>query len=218
MVLMSGVISVCLGIFLRIGRRISDTIKAWSDIPDWLFVCVGTACVFWAGYAAWKDKTQQLLVLQERLKSPELKLEIGNTWWGSRDGHLQFILSGLLSNPHGPDSGVTNWKLTLDVPDSTPMEGVLIPGRNDNLVFGDIIFIPSEYWPRRAADPIRSGGSCPGWIWFVFPRLTNEEFRKLGKTTITLSVDDIVSGKTHYATQIIDDTTKGINIPWNPSG
>lgn len=176
------------------------------------------AFLFAAFFVSWRDQFREAQALRERLRSPDLKLEFGMTWWGSRDGHLMFIASGLLSNPHGPDSGAVNWELSLLLPDSTVVHGTLIPRRNDNLVVagGDITFIPSEYWPTRTNEPIKAGASVPGWIWFVFPSLTEEQFRKLGHVTLTLSVDDVVSSQTHRAMQVIGDTSKGIDLPWNP--
>jgi hypothetical protein len=51
--LMSGVVSLVLGIGLRVGRRVSSKVRGWTDIPDWIFVIVGALCLFFAGYQAW---------------------------------------------------------------------------------------------------------------------------------------------------------------------
>jgi hypothetical protein len=67
---MSGVVGLMLGISLRVGRSFSETINHWSDVPDWLFICVGVFCLFWAGYAAWRTEHREL----EQLKSKELFL------------------------------------------------------------------------------------------------------------------------------------------------
>ena len=51
--LMSGLVGLLMAVSLRIGRQVSTNIRLWSDIPDWMFICVGAACLFWAGYLTW---------------------------------------------------------------------------------------------------------------------------------------------------------------------
>ena len=67
---MSGVVSLAIGIALRVGRSVSETMRQWSDTPDWLFICIGVLCLFWVGYAAWQTEHREL----ERLKSKEVFL------------------------------------------------------------------------------------------------------------------------------------------------
>lgn len=52
---MSGVISLLSGIGLRIGHRFKKFEKV-SELPDWVFICIGVACLYWAGYQAWTDE------------------------------------------------------------------------------------------------------------------------------------------------------------------
>lgn len=65
--LMSGIVGLLIGIGLRIGRRTSETIKKWNDIPDWLFICVGIILLFYAGYKAWDDQKKQVDDLKNKL-------------------------------------------------------------------------------------------------------------------------------------------------------
>jgi len=79
---MSGIFSVLISIGMRIGRRISKTVKTWSDIPDRLFVIIGAICLFLAGYFTWQDQQRKVKELQSSLvfaqeqNNPKLSAEI----------------------------------------------------------------------------------------------------------------------------------------------
>jgi hypothetical protein len=65
--LMTGVVGLIVAFCLRIGRNISDKLKYWSDIPDWIFITVGIICLFWAGYATWKDQNKKVTALEKQI-------------------------------------------------------------------------------------------------------------------------------------------------------
>lgn len=180
---------------------------------------IGGACIFWGFYAAWLDQYQARKALEARLQSPDLQLQIGDTFWGDRAGYLVFVVAGVVSNRYGPDSGVMNWEMNLELPSPShsQIRGTVIPSPKDALApkGAEVTFSPSDYLPTRTLEPIRSGAAVPGWIWCVFP-LPSEDFRKFGSSVLVISFDDIVSGKTHYAKQPINDTNKGVYLPWNP--
>ena len=188
------------------------------------FFVVGTAVLavvflFIASFLAWRDKATQLAALQEKLSTPDLQFQFGNTFWGDRDGYLMFLVNGVVTNQHGPDSGAMNWqmKLELPYPSNSQIQGTIIPSPKGELApkGAEVTFSPSEYWPTKTLEPIRSGAGVPGWIWCVFP-LPSGDFKKFGSSALIVSFDDIVSGKTHYARQPINDTSKGMYLPWNP--
>jgi hypothetical protein len=130
-----------------------------------------------------------------------------------------FVVAGVVSNPHGPDSGVMNWQMNLELPypSHNQIRGTVIPSPKDALApkGAEVTFSPSDYLLTKTLEPIRSGAAVSGWIWCVFP-LPSEDFRKFGSSALVISFDDIVSGKTHYARQLINDTSKGVYLPWNP--
>ena len=120
--LMSGIIGLLIGLGLRIGRRTSETIKGWSDIPDWIFICIGLVGLFWAGYAAWQDKNQALIALEQKLQTPKFGGRLGAVFRGTRGSRGKdkplVIVGGTITNPLGPASGVIDWKMGIKFPDS----------------------------------------------------------------------------------------------------
>ena len=100
--LMSGIVSLLIGIGLRIGRHVSG--KNLFDIPDWILFCIGIVCLFFAGYKTWNDKDIALIALQEKLKAPEFVGEILQVTEGNINGLPVIAASGRISNPFGPPS------------------------------------------------------------------------------------------------------------------
>lgn len=214
--LMSGLVGLLMGIFLRIGRRMSATIKKWIDIPDWVFICIGLICLFWAGYAAWQDKNLELITLQGRLKSPEFSGHLSTISSGSVNGCPIIVVDGVLTNPVGPPSAAINWKMIVEFPN-----GQTIIGETPFLSLNDIqsrirggkvslVWKVADYWPTKGASPTPTGGSLYGWFWSIFIGLDlNEAYDK--KASIVIEFEDVIANKKHQLRRPFGP--KGIHLP-----
>ena len=188
---MSGVVGLLIGIGLRIGRRVSGTVKRWSDVPDWLFIIIGAVCLFWAGYAAWKDKNDALITLQQHLKSPELGGTLGMLSSGSMDKQPLVSVGGVITNPLGPPTALLGWGMSIEFADRI-IDGIVplthqedtkfpVPSGRQNLVLS-----AKDYWPEKSQQPIPAGGVLEGWIWAVFPGLDIDElYEKNARVIVT---------------------------------
>jgi hypothetical protein len=197
---MSGVIAVLITISLRVGRRISETIKKWSDVPDWIFILIGIGCIFWAGFAAWQDKNLDLIALKEKLKAPEFDGKINVTLIGKMNGHPLVVVGGLIWNSVGSQSGAIDWKMTIEFPDGKKIKGEtpFITGKDQTVSLEDYDFIfPTErYWPEISTHPIVGGAVLQGWFWSSFPGLDiNEAVSK--KASVAIEFTDVVAQKKH---------------------
>ena len=207
--LMSGGLALVIGIALRISKRFWATAKSWSDIPDWLFIIVGVGCLFWAGYAAWKDKNVALLELQKRLSVPQFEGEIRvftTTFSGTnREDTLITAAEVMIRNPLGPASAVYDWTMTVEFPDSTVITGRPIIAPQKTLTLGtipgpgykEILLDASQFWPRLGSQPIPPGGAPTGWFAAVFPSISDQEL-KSKKGILVLTFKDAVANKSHF--------------------
>ena len=205
--LMSGLAGLLVVMGLRVGRRISPDMRLWPDIPDWLFVGVGIACLLWAGYATWKDTHRALMHLQERLKSPEFSGEL-DLWsvcpTGSRGQDTFIIVTGYIVNQFGPPSAVLSWSITLVFANSKVMQGVvpLWNHKDIHLVSAstpkkELILDASKYWPAITSElPIPAGGAKTGWFWAAFRDITTDVIFK-EEPSIVITFADVVSKKAH---------------------
>ena len=212
---MTGLVGLLIGIGLRAGKQVSNDMKSWSDIPDWLFICVGLICLFWAGYATWNDKNQALIALQERLKAPELGGNFDIATGFSEKGHRFIFVNGLITNPLGPPTAITNWEMNVEYPDGhivkgeapiTSGEDLKIPLVGQN---GSFLLLAKNYWPDKSVNPIPAGGSVDGWFWSTFDNLDIDDAYKK-KASVILQFNDIVSNKKHRLSRPLE---KGIHLP-----
>jgi hypothetical protein len=211
--------------FLLAAADAAGGIVMWgtkANLPGWqrtviiFLLCgaVGVLCVQAFRYVDMKRGSKEGAKGQ-----PDLKFEFSNTFWGERDGRLMFIVAGTVLNPHGPDTGLANWQISLElpVPSHSTIRAIILPRTTDitRPLGANVSFIPSEYLPEKTIEPVRSGAGISGWIWCEFA-LSEDDFRKWGSTVLTVSFDDIVSGKSHQSKQIISDTRKGVDLIWKP--
>ena len=198
---MSGVVSLLLGLVLRLKRRINPQ-KILTEIPDWVFISIGLLCLFVAGFQAWNDKNTALISLQERLKSPELIGELSALMDGSFNGVPIIVVGGTIRNPLGPPSGVVGWKMNLEFPDGRKISGesMLLTGKDYVVPLtrfkGKTITLKNnKYWPAVCEQPIPAGGSESGWFLSTFNGLNLEEAR-INNALVVLEVHDAVANKT----------------------
>lgn len=67
--LMSGIVSLFIGISLRVVHDLGR-LPSVSEVPDWVLMTFGVACLFWAEFRVWKDTHHELL----RLRNDHSKL------------------------------------------------------------------------------------------------------------------------------------------------
>ena len=216
-VALMGMSSLLIGLGLRIGRRVSRTFKGWSEIPGWMLICAGLVGVFWAGYAAWQEKNQALIALEQKLKTPEFGGELSTVMTGSRGrGKSLVVVAGAITNPLGPPSGAVGWNMGIQLPDSRIIWGEAPPtGGKDITVHvehnGLTVTLPIEnYWPTKTLQPIPAGGAADGWFWSTFGNLDLDE-AYVKRATVIVEFKDVIANKTHSLT--IDLAEKGIHVP-----
>jgi len=201
--LMSGVAGLLVGIGLRVGKNFSTAMALWSDIPDWLFICIGTTCLFFAGYAAWRDERRALVALRNRLKTPELRCELQMLSIAPSGNNKQdsiIAVSGAVTNPLGPPSAACGWSMKLEFPDGTELlsQCPLLPSESvrftDNQGNG-IMLETKKFWPDIGMQPIPSGGIIGGWFWGIFKGITNEQAQR---SVVVITFSDAVTGTPHY--------------------
>ena len=75
-----------------------------------------------ASFMVWKDKNNQLIVLQSKLKAPQFGGELHDIHAITNDyikDSVTIIVGGEITNPFGPPSAITNWQMTIKLPDGT---------------------------------------------------------------------------------------------------
>jgi hypothetical protein len=205
---MSGIASVIVAMWLQIKGK-----PVLSSLTFWIVACV---CLFIAFFQAWLDEHKELISLQNRLTSPDLSGEITTLWWGKRNDKFCLFISGQISNPTGPPSAITNWKMSITVDGSEFIGMAPLPsGQDEHINLGEnreIILPYLNYWPLKTSQPIPAGGISDGWILSTFNGITEADIHKLG-AIVTLSFSDVVTRKTHHLQQAIKPGVRGITIP-----
>ena len=115
--LMSGVISLAIGIFLRVGHRLGK-LSHFSDATDLCFVAIGLICLFIAGYRTWLDEHRALLT-ERQFNEPKLSATIQSTAIGQPYGQpdeTSIVLVIDVMNA-GADSIADHWNLAVKIGD-----------------------------------------------------------------------------------------------------
>jgi hypothetical protein len=154
-----------------------------------------------ASFMAWDDAHNELVAIQERLKSPAFSMEFQGTWEAKfSDGTPYVLETATLSNRQGAASGVTKWAMAIAMPNGSvrgeapavPYEGIAVPLN----VKGTALHVPSNYYfPRTTTHPIQPGEAVDGWFWSVFPGITRADLDT--EPELTVSFVDVVTEKPH---------------------
>ncbi len=214
---MSGIVGLLIGIGLRIGRRISDTINQWSDVPDWIFICIGLIFLFFAGYAAWNDKNNALLALQKRLATPQLGGRLNSVAYGDMNGEPLIVVGGIFTNPLGPPTAIVRWTIRIEFPNGEIIEGKipLLPKDEINKIIGQTQFMLSlkhdSSWMAKGETPIPIGGTLSGWLWGIFCNLDfNDAFNN--QALIVVEAEDAVAGAKHTLKMLLGRENHGLGL------
>jgi len=58
----------------------------------------------------------------ERPKTPGFEGSLGGVWTGVRNSQFMVTVGGMISNPHGPDSGLKEWAMNIELPNGIHSE------------------------------------------------------------------------------------------------
>lgn len=165
-------------------------------------------CFFFgmASFMAWRDQHDALLSLQHRLRTPTISGEVTGIMsalheFGSRKIHVIFT-SLTIENPHGPPTGLINWKMGIKGPEGRTVWGNAMPLSEKNQYgpigrgLPEIAFQNARYMPDQTLKPVGAGEAVGGWFWSVFSGSEVEGAYK-GRHKLVIEFSDAVSGKTH---------------------
>jgi hypothetical protein len=172
--------------------------KKWSVlIIVFIFILI-------ASFMGWRDEHHALMALQDRLKSPEFAGGIGEVSCGKTDKGVNIcFISGAITNPVGPQSGVMDWKVSLNFQEDRIIDGEIPLTTGEDMIgtfkkgTGGMKYLANDYWPKKGTQPIPSGGACVGWIMASFGKFDWYEALENKKATLVLEFNDIVANKKH---------------------
>lgn len=175
---MSGIVSIAIGLWLRV-RRWRKNIEG-ADITNKAFLGVGFCCVLFAGYQTWEDQRKKVVQLSAELDAltiPKISGEIGSIIEGGKlPSPIVFTIAATLHNQGAP-SILDHWRGELKFPDGKFISGYEIPPPDPGGVY--ILYFGKDKttWRTLAeqdhltgamSHPIVQGGGLSGWIQFLF--------------------------------------------------
>jgi hypothetical protein len=211
--LMSGVVGLLIGISLRVGRKISQTISSWSDIPDWAFIGIGAIALFWASYAAWCDQFKEVSRLKTELESardagkPKLGVQImqvsSGPAGGTAIGNVIFLIVSVSNS--GADSIAGGYRLRVDRPDGShasikPLlmrDGFTCTAKDGTT----IKYVEADAIYEKTSVPIKSGDKKSGPL--IYFQAKNEPL-PVGGDKLTVTVLDFL-GKEYSGEMILTE-------------
>jgi hypothetical protein len=204
------------------GGLIVALLWLWATIkqralPRQIGIALAIIFLFFAVFNAWRAKDQQLRALKESLRSPVLEggyEGLGVITATSPEG-MVVIVNGVITNPHGPPTGIVNWKMFIKSQGRNhlvsgagfPIGGkdIVIPlGPNDRTITLPIV----NYWPRKTTQPIPAGGASEGWYIAIFKDTIQGDLHK-NNATVVLEFADVASGNLHHLEGTINGTAPG---------
>lgn len=220
-----------------IGEAIGVKLWGWKEmIQNWKRATGIGFAALGIGYAllffwlivdnVYQDHIKLEAQVRQSESGPEFKLDIQNGVTAilgepnNRNVSL-VIVSGAVINVHGPETGTTNWQMWIDHLDNGAVLHARmvpnLPSRTDLRVMypawnGQLAIEPSEFWPEKTSEPIRPGQISMGWIWGEFPITLADLDRQEKSAILHVQFDDIVSGKTHQASLVLNTASR--NLPW----
>jgi hypothetical protein len=192
--LMSGIVSIAIGVWLRV-RRWRKQIEG-SDITNNAFLAVGVSCLFVAGYQTWLDEhkaVQQLTAKINDLSKPKFVVEIPqsiNHYQPTDDTTVAFLAVAITNQ--GADSSVIGYHAHFHSPSldsdvdiahlvgavSLPMPGGMeLTLKDDNYIYNKTISI------------IPRGGSVIGRLPILIHGNHMKELNE-GQSSIVVSASD----------------------------
>jgi hypothetical protein len=198
-VLMSGIASVAIALYLRMTHR--------GDIPNWVFWIIGIVCLGLAAFLAWNGEHVALFVERQKNR-PQLVGEINEVMSSGRavnkDGKPSFGVGGIpiivtatVSNL-GMPSIVRKWTLNIKLPDGqmiTPEPNVVPMRITADSPSGQPMEIYGEdALHNKGMTPIPQGGAITGILLYVVRNFPREQIYQDG-TLVILGFEDVVGKK-----------------------
>jgi preprotein translocase subunit YajC len=175
-------------------------------IPRNVLIVLAFLFLFLAVFKAWREEHNSLASLQDNLKKPTFNAQIGGIFAGvskvGKDKFGMIYLAANISNPHGPASGLMNWKMGIRNPKVGISWGGFLPlfekGQSATLGpgMGGVTFTANKHLPSEAYEPIPAGAWISGWFGSTFTRdQMDEAYRE--RYFLVLQFEDVVSGGKH---------------------
>jgi hypothetical protein len=192
------VVTVMLGIIEKYILKRSISIK-WE-------IVILVAFIFFACFQTWRDEHHSLASLQDKLKNPTFNGRISGIFAGFSEVAKKKVgmiyLTADISNPHGPASGLMNWKMGIRNPKVGTSWGGFLPlfakGQMGILGHGmpSFTFPNNKYLPAEAFEPIPAGAWITGWYGSTFTEdQIDEAYRE--HYFLVLQFEDVASGVKH---------------------
>ncbi len=179
----------------------------------WYFIIFIVFFIIGSSFVTWKDKNDELIAIQNKLKSPQFNGQIEGYQLIASSKSVTLIMEATIKNPFGPPSALTNWKMTIKFPDGHIINGKILPLTGKDLKISlkklkgappkaAFIYPPGKYLPDVSSQPIPAGGLCGGWFWTQFKK---DEFDKVYEkgASIELEFWDILSNKKHVLEEVM---------------
>jgi hypothetical protein len=217
--LMSGIISVIVGVSLRVGRHVSNAVNAWSDIPDWLFIAVGVVGLFYAGFLTWRDQLNESRTLDQRLKElsvPAFVIDAHNTLGKPVSDSDSIILVLMHITNRGAPSVIKQ-----------PIVKVIRDGKELNTQWLGIppgpielqqpngakaVIQQNQYLLSRAGEnPIGRNGAAEGFIWVRVPGLKGDA---LVGSLVKVTIRDVIDKAYSFESTLGMDNRNLFASPW----
>jgi hypothetical protein len=197
------IVTALVGLYERLSQKTVSTRAYIAGVIAFLLV---------AFFMAWRENHLALIKLQQKLKTPEFSGEISALGSGVRsDGAVAVVVSGRIINPHGPPSGIAEWKVQIDLPGRWLVDGTIpFPSAEDiHLPLaksgGSAVLKTELYWPGEAIKPIPEGGASDGWLIAILPKEIQQKELYGSGTTCILSFKDIANVSWHYLKRSFSD-------------
>jgi hypothetical protein len=182
------------------------TIFHKKNVPRWIVLVVALICLLCAAARVWTAEHRLRLAKEQQLQDltvPQFEAyytvstATPNLTGGTR---TSVILNGRIIN-RGAPSIINDWELYLKFSDGKVLHGqsMLPPGRDFHLTLqpanGSPFFMDGlDYLPTKSISaPIPTGGAVAGWVYFLFPDISQAEVVR-EKPTVVLTLTD-VTGK-----------------------
>ena len=221
--LMSGIGGLLIGLGLRTGRYFSKTINSWSDIPDWIFICIGLFLLFLSGFLTWKEEHKKVISLSNELEKQ--KITNFNTNFevyiaapaGEKEEDSIVGITAQITNTGAP-SILKNIEVLVKVggksikgqPLLTHKEGSHFVGVLDGKPITLSVSYEDHLVRKCLSQPIITGGAVTGLHVVFLPNITNEDVFRVG-TVIIFSFQDVFDKTYEFKKIMSGQTTPPLN-------
>lgn len=179
------------------------------------WTCVRIAFILTAFAFIW-NQSERIKKLEAKSKSPDFRGKANAVLTGMWNGVPQIVVGGTISNRQGTASGAVDWKISVELEDSSIVEGKFppLPAQDikvQNSPIGEVTLPVAKYLPIKMLEPLPVGGTVEGWIQAILPTLTQEDLYNK-KAVVVIEFKDVITGKLHSFKEPIGE--RGVHAPW----